>query len=173
MQVPSGTNLIEPILVWCMSIIIDGKKEVWAGLVKLHLLYPKIKGVALLKVLRSFILHLQPHSSVETLGKVCRAYHSFASSNNLSIIITSYTSITMSSHALFLDLLESSLWRNHDFMIVEAQKGTLTIMLALLLPHLRGWDQEKIEEANDGHPKYLKFSTYWYATNYSVVKSNR
>ena len=123
MNIPLGTNLIEPISVLCMSIKRGGIKGVWAGIIKLHLLHPQMDGVALLKGLRPFILHLEPHSHVGNLGKVCKSYHSIARSNNLSIKISNETLIGISSHALFLDVLENSFRRGHDFEIVEVQKS--------------------------------------------------
>ena len=124
MQIPLGTKLIEPISVLCMSIKRGGEKGVWAGIIKLHLLHPETDGIALLKGLRPFILHLEPHSNIGCLGKVCKAYHSIARSNNLSTKISSDTLIGLTSHALFLDVLESSFRRGHDFEIVEMQKNT-------------------------------------------------
>ena len=124
MQIPLGTNLIEPISILCMSIKRGGEKGVWAGIVKLHLLHPETDGVALLTGLRPFILYLEPHSKVGSLGKVCKSYHSIARSNNLSIKISNDTLIGVSSHALFLDILENSFRRGHDFEIVEVQKNT-------------------------------------------------
>ena len=123
MNIPLGTNLIEPISVLCMSIKRGGIKGVWAGIVKLHLLHPQTDGEALLTGLRPFILQLEPHSHVGNLGKVCKSYHSIARSNNLSIKISNETLIGISSHALFLDVLENSFRRGHDFEIVEVQKS--------------------------------------------------
>ena len=124
MQIPLGTNLIEPISILCMSIKRGGEKGVWAGIIKLHLLHPETDGVGLLTGLRPFILHLEPHSNMGSLGKVCKSYHSIARSNNLSIKISNDTLVGLSSHALFLDVLESSFRRGHDFEIVEVQKNT-------------------------------------------------
>jgi hypothetical protein len=67
-----------------MNIKRGGEKEVLAGIVKLHLLHPEINGVALLTRLRPFILHLEFHSNIGSLGKICKSYYSFAWSNNLS-----------------------------------------------------------------------------------------
>ena len=120
MNIPLGTNLIEPISVLCMSVKRGGVKGVWAGIIKLHLLKPHIDGIALLTGLRAFILHLEPHSSVGS--KVCKSYHSIARNNNLSIKISNETLIGISSHALFLDVLENSFRRGHDFEIVDVQK---------------------------------------------------
>ena len=123
MHILLGTNLIEPISVLCMSVKRGGAKGVWAGIVKLHLLKPHIDGIALLTGLRAFILYLEPHSSVGSLGKVCKSYHSIARSNNLSIKISNETLIGIYSHALFLDVLENSFRRGHEFEIVEVQKS--------------------------------------------------
>lgn len=78
MQISLGTNLIEPISIICMSIKRGGIKGVWAGIVKLHLIHPQTDGVALLMGLRPFILYLELHSNVGSLGKVCKSYHSIA-----------------------------------------------------------------------------------------------
>ena len=118
MKIPLGTHLIEPISVLCMSSKRGGEKGVWAGIVKLHLLHPEVDGVALLKSLRPFIFNLEPHLSVGSLGKVCKSYHSFSRHNNLSIKITSETWIGMTSHAIFLEVLENSFRMGHDFEIV-------------------------------------------------------
>ena len=124
MNIPLGTNLIEPISVQCMSIKRGGVKGVWAGIVNLHLLHPQTDGVALLTGLRPFILYIEPQSHIGTLGKVCKSYHSIARSNNLSIKISNDTLIGVSPHALCLDILENSFRRGHNFEIVEVQKST-------------------------------------------------
>ena len=54
-------------------------------IVKLHLFNPQIDGIALLTGLTSFILYLEPHSRVGSLGKVCKTYHFIARGNNLSV----------------------------------------------------------------------------------------
>ena len=61
--------------ILCMSVKMGGVKGVWAGIVKLHLINPHIDGIALLTGFRAFILHLEPYSSVGSLGKVCKSYH--------------------------------------------------------------------------------------------------
>jgi hypothetical protein len=124
MHIPLGTNLIELISVLRISIKRRGVKGVWAGIVKLHLLNPQTNGVALLTGLRPFILHLEPYSNVGSLGKVCKSYHSIASSNNLYIQISNDALIGLSSHAHFLDVLENNFRRGHNFEIVEVQKST-------------------------------------------------
>ena len=134
MHIPLGTNLIEPISVLCMSIKRGGVKGVWAGIVKLHLLNPQTDGVALLTGLRPFILHLEPHSNVGSLGKVCKSYHSIARSNNLSIKISNDALIGLTPHALFLDVLENSFRRGHNFEIVEVQKSTANNHAYLVAP---------------------------------------
>ena len=60
MNIPLGTNLIEPISILCMSVKRGGEKGVWAGIIKLHLLHPETDGIAMLKGLRPFILQLDP-----------------------------------------------------------------------------------------------------------------
>ena len=124
MHIPLGTSLIEPLSVLCMSVKRGGTKGVWAGIVKLHLLNPQTDGVALLTGLRPFILYLEPHSHVGSLGKVCKTYHSIAKGYKLSVKISNDTLIGLTSHALFLDILESSFRRGHNFEIVEVQKST-------------------------------------------------
>jgi len=107
-----------------MSVKRGGEKGIWVGIVKLHLLYPEIDGIAMLKGLIPFILHLGPLSNKGTLGKVCKSYHAIAKNNNLSIKITSDTLIGVSPHALFIDVLESSFRRGHEFEVVDVQKST-------------------------------------------------
>ena len=124
MQIPLGTNLIEPISILCMSVKRGGVKGVWAGIIKLHLLNPHVDGIALLTGLRAFILYLEPNSNVGYLGKVSKSYHTIARNNNLSIKISNDTLIGISSHSLFLDVIENSFRRGHNFEIVEVQKGT-------------------------------------------------
>jgi hypothetical protein len=124
MHILLGTNLIEPISVLCMSIKRGGAKGVWAGIVNLHLLHPQTDGVALLTGLRPFILYLESQSNVGSLGNVCKSYHSIARNNNLSIKISNDKLIGLSFHALFLDVLENSFRRCHNFEIVEVQKNT-------------------------------------------------
>ena len=124
MHIPLGTGLIEPIFVLCMSVKRGGEKGVRAGIVKLHLLNPEIDGIAMLKGLRPFILQLNPLPNIATLGKVCKSYHAIARNNNLSIKITSDTLISISCHALFCDVVESSFRRGHDFEVIDVQKST-------------------------------------------------
>ena len=108
MKILLGTNLIEPISILCMSVKRGGVKGVWAGIIMLHLLNPHIDGIALLTGLRAFVLHLEPHSNVGSLGKVCKSYHIIARSNNLSIKITNNTLVGITAHDLFLDVLKNS-----------------------------------------------------------------
>jgi hypothetical protein len=124
MKIPLETNLIEPISILCMSVKMGGVKGVWAEIVKLHLLNPHIDGIVLLTGLRAFILHLEPSSSIGSLGKVCKSYHTIARSNNLSIKISNDTLVGITAHNLFLDILENSFRRGHNFEIVEVQKNT-------------------------------------------------
>ena len=124
MQIPLGTNIIEPISIMRMSVKRGGKKGVWAGIAKFHFLHPEIDGVALLKGLRPFILELDPNSTQGTIGKVCKTYHSIARNNNLSIKITSEILVNVPSHMLFKDILDNSFRRGHEFEIVEVQKNT-------------------------------------------------
>ena len=102
MNIPLGTNLIEPISILCMSVKRRGEKGVWAGIIKLHLLHPERDGIAMLKGLRPFILQLDPLPNLSTLGRVCKSYHAIARNNNLSIKITSDTLVGISPYALFV-----------------------------------------------------------------------
>jgi len=124
MNIPLGTNLIEPISILCMSVKKGGEKGVWAGIIKLHLLHPERDGIAMLKGLRPFILQLDPLPHLSTLGKVCKSYHAIARNNNLSVKITSDTLLGISPYALFCDVLENSFRRGHDFEVVDVQKST-------------------------------------------------
>jgi hypothetical protein len=133
-KIPLGTNLIEPISILCMSVKKGGVKGVWAGIIQLHLLNPHIDGIALLTGLRVFILYLEPHSSVGYLGKVCKSYHTIARNNNLSIKITNEPLVGITSHDLFLDVLENSFRRGHNFEIVEVQKGAANNHAYLIAP---------------------------------------
>ena len=99
-------------------------KRVWVGIVKLHLLNSHIYGIALFIRLRAFILHLEAHSSIASLGKVCKSYHTIAKNNNLSIKISNDKFVGISSHDLFLDVLVNSFRRGHNFEIIEVQKST-------------------------------------------------
>ena len=123
MKIPLGTNLIEPISILYMSVKRGGVTGVWAGIIKLRLLNPHIDSIALLTGLRAFILHLEPHTSVGSLGKVCKSYHPIATSNNLSIKITNDALLGITAHDLFLDVLENSFRRGHNFEIVDVQKS--------------------------------------------------
>jgi hypothetical protein len=134
MKIPLGTNLIEPISILCMSVKRGGVKGVWAGIIQFHLLNPHIHGIALLTGLRAFILYLEPHSSVGYLGKVCKSYHTIARNNNLSIKITNEALVGITAHDLFLDVLENSFRRGHNFEIVEVQKGAANNHAYLVAP---------------------------------------
>ena len=123
MKIPLGTNLIETISILFMSIKRGGVKGVWAMIINLHLLNPHIDGIALLTMLRAFILHLEPHSSVGSLGKMCKSYHTIARNNNLSIKITIDTLMDIIAHDLFLDVLENGFRRGQNFKIVDVQKS--------------------------------------------------
>ena len=78
-----------------------------------------IDGAPLLTGLRSFIVHLEPHLSVESLGKVCKLYHSIARNNSLSIKISNNTLVEYHLMIFFLDILDYSFRKGHDFDIVE------------------------------------------------------
>ena len=134
MKIPLETNLIEPISILCMSVKRGGVKGVWTGIIKLHLLNPHIDGIALLTGLRAFILHLEPHSSVGSLGKVCKSYHTIVRNNNLSIEITNETRVGITAHDLFLDVLENSFKRGHNFNIMEVQKSATNNHAYLVAP---------------------------------------
>ena len=99
-------------------------KRIWVGIVKLHLLNSYIYGIALLTRLRAFILHLEAHSSIASLGNVCKSYHTIAKNNNLSIKISNDKFVGSSSHDLVLDVLVNSFRRGHNFEIIEVQKST-------------------------------------------------
>ena len=134
MKIPLGTNLIEPISILCMSAKRGGVKGVWTGIIKLHLLNPHIDGIALLTGLRIFIFHLEPQSSVGSLGKVCKSYHSIARNNNLSIKITNEALVGITAHDLFVDVLENSFRRGHNFEIVDVQNGAANNHAYLVAP---------------------------------------
>ena len=106
-----------------MNVKMRGIKGVWAGIIKLHLFNPHIDGIALLTGLRAFILHLEPHSSVGSLSKVCKSYYTTARNNNLSIKIFNDTLVGITVHDLFLSVLENNFRRGHNFEIVEVQKS--------------------------------------------------
>ena len=108
----------------------------WAGIIKLHLLNPHIDGISLLTGLRAFILHLEPHSSVGSLGKMCKSYHTIARSNNLSIKITNEALVGITAHDLFLDVLENSFRRGHNFEVVDIQKGAVNNHAYIVVPTL-------------------------------------
>ena len=122
MKIPLRTNLIEPISILCMSVKRGGVKGVWAGIITLHHLNPHIDGITLLTGPRAFILHLEPHSNVGSLGIVCKSYHTNGRSNNLSIKITNEALVGITAHDLFLDVLENSFRRGHNFEVVDVQK---------------------------------------------------
>ena len=99
--------------------------------------------ITLLSGFRAFILHLKPHSSVGSFGKVCKTYHTIVRNNNLSINISNDTLVGITSHDLFIDVLENSFRRGHDFEIVEVQKSTPNNYAYLVAPtHLQ---TEKIQ----------------------------
>ena len=106
----------------------------WAGIIKLHLLNPHIDGIALLTGFTAFILHLEPHSSVGSLGKVCKSYHTIARSNNLSIKITNDALVGITAHDLFLDVLENSFRRMHNFEVLDVQNGAANNHAYLVAP---------------------------------------
>ena len=131
---PLGMNLIEPISILCMSVKRGGMIGVWAGIIKLHLFNPHIDGIALLTGLRAFLLHLEPHSGVGSLEKVCKSYHTIARSNNLSIKITNDAFVGIIAHDLFLHVLENSFRRGHNFEIVDVQNSAAKNHAYLVAP---------------------------------------
>ena len=107
----------------------------WTGIIKLHLLNPHIDGIALLTGIRIFIFHLEPQSSVGSLGKVCKSYNSIARNNNLSIKITNEALVGITAHDLFLDVLENSFRRGIILKLWTSKMVPLIITPTLsLLP---------------------------------------
>ena len=88
-----------------------------AGIIKLHLLNRHIDGIVLLTGLRAFILQLEPHSSIGSLGNVCKSYHTIARNNNLSIKKLNDILVEITSHDLYLDVLDNSFRRGHNLKL--------------------------------------------------------
>ena len=79
-----GDDISDPIAIMCTH----GEKQ-WSGHAKIHLKNVQEDGVKLLQGLRPFIIYLADNKMHR--GKVCKSYDTIASSEMLSIKITSDT----------------------------------------------------------------------------------
>lgn len=113
-------DLIEPLNIVCLSIKQGGRKGVWAGIIKLHLLKPEIDAIALLKGLRPFILILDESPMI---GKVCKSFHNISTNSNLSVKIKSDSLKGLLAPSVFKEVLWRSFKRGHMLEITGVQKG--------------------------------------------------
>ena len=127
MRIVLGSKIAEPIAVLCKN----GSARHWSGTIKLHLKYPGIDGINLLKGIRAFILNLD---TIMTAGKVCKSYNTIARNNMLSVKINSLSLSNVTGHGLFKEIVEESFKRGQELEITGVQKNTNETWAWLVAP---------------------------------------
>ena len=127
MRIVLGSKIAEPIAVLCKN----GSARHWSGTIKLHLKYPGIDGINLLKGIRAFILNLDTSM---TVGKVCKSYNTIARNNMLSVKINSLSLSNITGHGLFKEIVEESFKRSQELEITGVQKNTYETWAWLVAP---------------------------------------
>jgi hypothetical protein len=120
MEIPLGTSIRHPINVLCKHTKTREEPRVWVGIIKVHLLQPKIDGIDLLRGVRPFILRLDDNALF--LGKVAKDYDAVAKNNLLSVKFASKSLEGITAHFLFKEVLEDSFERKQEYEITGVQK---------------------------------------------------
>ena len=127
MKITLGSKIAEPIAVLCKN----GSARHWSGTIKLHLKYPGLDGINLLKGNRAFIIKLD---TTLTVGKICKSYNTIARNNMLSVKINSLSLGNITGHGLFKEIVEESFKRGQELEITGVQKNTNETWAWLVAP---------------------------------------
>ena len=115
MQILLGDEISDPIAIMCTH----GGKQ-WSGHAKVHLKNVHEDGVKLLQGLRPFIIRLVDNKMHK--GKVCKSYDTIASSEMLSIKVTSETMKDVSWYAVYEEIIIEGFKRGFKFEITHVRK---------------------------------------------------
>ena len=116
MQIPLGDEISDPIAIMCTH----GGKQ-WSGHAKIHLKNIQEDGIPLLQGLRPFIIRL-PDNKLHR-GKVCKSYDSIASSEMLSVKITTDSIKDEPWYKVYDEVVNEGFHRGHNFEITHVRKG--------------------------------------------------
>ena len=119
MDIALGEDIGELVALMCYH-----KTTNWSGVIKLHLKSPQTDGKLLLQGLKPFILKLEDNKLKR--GKVCRAYHSLALNNLLSVKIASETLEFKEWHEMYEQIVEEGFKRGVEYEITNIQKTKKT-----------------------------------------------
>jgi len=115
MKILLGEDISNPIAIMCTH----GGKQ-WSGHAKLHLKNVQEDGVKLLQGFRPFIIRFKDNKMHKK--KICKSYDMIASSEMLSIKITSNTIKEESWFAVYEEVIFKSFKRGHNFEITHVKK---------------------------------------------------
>ena len=115
MQILLGDEISDPIAIMCTH----GGKQ-WSGHAKVHPKNVQEDGVKLLQGLRPFIIRLADNKMYK--GKVCKSYDTIASSEMLSIKITSETIKNVVWYEAYEEIILEGFKRGFDFEITHVRK---------------------------------------------------
>ena len=116
MKISLGEDISDPIAIMCTH----GGKQ-WSGHAKIHLKNIHEDGIPLLQGLRPFIIRL-PDNKFHR-GKVSKSYDSIASSEMLSIKITSDSIKDETWYNIYEEVVNEGFKRGHNFEITHVRKG--------------------------------------------------
>ena len=115
MNILFGDKISDPIAI----MYTHGEKQ-WSNYAKVHLKNVQEDGYKLFQGLRPFIIRLSDNKMHK--GKVCKSYDTIASSDMLSIKITSDTIKDESWFTVYEEIILKSFKRSHNFEITHVRK---------------------------------------------------
>ena len=115
MKITLGDEISDPIAIMCTH----GGKQ-WSGHTKIHLKNVQEDGVNLLQGLRPFIIRLSDNKFHR--AKICKSYDTIASSEMLSIKVTSDTLKNESWFTVYEEVIMEGFKRKHNFEITHVRK---------------------------------------------------
>lgn len=115
MKILLGDEISDPIAIMCTH----GGKQ-WSGHAKIHLKNVQEDGTNLLHGLRPFIIRLSDNKFHK--GKICKSYDTIASSEMLSIKVTSDSLKDENWFTVFEEIIIESFKRGHNYEITHVRK---------------------------------------------------
>ena len=116
MKISLGEDISDPIAIMCTH----GGKQ-WSGHAKIHLKNIQEDGITLLQGTRPFIIRL-PDNKLHR-AKVCKSYDAIASSEMLSIKISSDSIKDETWFNVYDEIVREGFKRGHNFEITHVRKG--------------------------------------------------
>ena len=115
MKIMLGDDISDPVAIMCTH----GGKQ-WSGHAKIHLKNVQEDGVKLLQGLRPFIIRLADNKLHR--GKVCKSYDTIASSEMLSIKVTSDTLKDQNWYEVYEEIIIEGFKRGFNYEITHVRK---------------------------------------------------